>query len=35
MNKNYQHLIPDFPEGASVRDDETCYGNVLISVLRK
>lgn len=32
--KNYEHLIPDFPEVASVRDDETRHGDTLKSLLK-
>ena len=32
--KNYEHLIPEFPEVASVRDDETRHGDILKSLLR-
>ena len=32
--KNYEHLIPDFPEVASVRDDETRHGDILTSLLK-
>lgn len=32
--KNYEHLIPDFPEVASVRNDETRHGDTLTSLLK-
>lgn len=32
--KNYEHLIPEFPEVASVRDDETRHGDILMSLLK-
>lgn len=32
--RNYEHLIQDFPEVASVRDDETRHGDILTSLLK-
>lgn len=32
--KNYEHLIQDFPEVASVRDDETRHGDILTSLIK-
>lgn len=29
----YEHLIPDFPEAAKVRDDETHHGNMIMALL--
>ena len=33
--RNYEHLIPQFPEVASVRDDETRHGDILTSLLSR
>lgn len=31
--KGYEHLVPDFPEVASVRDDETRHGDTVKALL--
>lgn len=32
--RNYEHLIPEFPDVASVRDDESRHGDILTSLLK-
>ena len=32
--RGYEHLIPDFPEVASVRDDETHHGDIVKGLLK-